>query len=132
MDFEKVHLEADALNVVSAIINREAGHAPIHLVYDSLISSLNVFDGIKASFVRRWGNTVAHTVVEWKLTLPLKRFVCPLFLIVFGLWPSSIWASLIYRFLSNKKNIYFLFYFKSKFYNLWNLISNQVYITTLN
>ena len=90
MDFEKVHLEADALNVVSAIINREAGHAPIHLVYDSLISSLNVFDGIKASFVRRWGNTVAHTVVEWKLTLPLKRFVCPLFLIVFGLWPSSI------------------------------------------
>ncbi|CAO2816818.1 unnamed protein product [Amaranthus hypochondriacus] len=66
MGYDQIHLEGDALNVISAISNRIAGRAPIHLIYDSIISMLDSFADVKFSFVRRGGNTVAHMVARWE------------------------------------------------------------------
>ena len=41
MGFNKVHMEGDALNAISAISNKETGRAPIHLVYDNRYENVN-------------------------------------------------------------------------------------------
>lgn len=38
MGFDKVHIEGDALNVVSAIKRKEVGRSPLHLIYDEVFN----------------------------------------------------------------------------------------------
>ncbi|CAO2813444.1 unnamed protein product [Amaranthus hypochondriacus] len=79
MGFMKIHVEGDALNVISAIIRREAGRAPIYLIYESLFSLIDTFDDVHVSFVRRGGNTVAHMVARWETDFAREKVCMPPF-----------------------------------------------------
>lgn len=51
---------------LTTIIKKEAGRAHIHIVYDALLSMLDSFEDVRASFVRKGGNIVAHIVARWE------------------------------------------------------------------
>lgn len=65
MGFNLIHLEVEAINVLSAISSKDNRLAPIHLVYACIFYLLSYLDGFQCSFVRRCGNTLAHMVARW-------------------------------------------------------------------
>lgn len=72
-------LKGMLLNLISAIIRREAGRALIYLIYESLFSLIDTFDDVHVSFVRRGGNTVAHMVDRWKTDFTREKVCMPPF-----------------------------------------------------
>ena len=59
-----IHLEGDSMTVVSAIENRAEGFSPIHLIYDSIFALSSSLLNFGCSYVKRYGNTLAHLVAR--------------------------------------------------------------------
>lgn len=79
MGFKKIHLEGDALNIITSIKNKEQGWAPIYLVLDCCFDVLSYFDVSMLSFVRRIGNTAAHMVARWETNINNEKLCMPPF-----------------------------------------------------
>ena len=75
--FDYVHLEGDSLTVISAIDGNVEGSSPIHLIYDHILSWCCAFSGFCCSFVRRNGNTVAHSMARWDTGLANEMICMP-------------------------------------------------------
>ena len=64
MGYKRIHLEGDALNVITAIKNQVQGLSLIHLVYDCCFEVIAFFDFVMFSYVLIAGNTVTHMVAR--------------------------------------------------------------------
>lgn len=76
MGFNKIHIEGDALNVISAINSKTTGRAHIYVVYDLLLSMLPLFENFKASFARRGVTSLPTWWLGGRLILMSEKFVC--------------------------------------------------------
>ena len=63
------------MNVVSAIVSNVEGSFPIHHFYDCIADFSSCLLGFRCSFVRRFGNTLAHLVARWDTGLT-KEKIC--------------------------------------------------------
>lgn len=66
-NFGLVHIEGDALIVISAISNRLEGSSPINLFFDHMFSLIKSFFGFHCNFVKRHGNTLDHSIARWDI-----------------------------------------------------------------
>lgn len=79
MDYKKIQLEGDALNVVTALQKRVQGSSPIHMVYDCCFDELAFFDVTMITHVCRAGNTMAHMIARWTTDVNSEKVCMPPF-----------------------------------------------------
>ncbi|CAO2841130.1 unnamed protein product [Amaranthus hypochondriacus] len=80
LGYSRIHLEGDALNIISKIATGCEGASPIFLIYDSLFSLLESVSHFNISFVCRGVNTLAHSVARWDVGNATERVSMELFL----------------------------------------------------
>lgn len=106
LGLEYVTLEGDAEIIINAILGDNIQFSSYgHIIHDikTLASSLH---RIHFNFIRRQGNIVAHSSLDWPLHLLLYLFGWSLFLQICNLYTTMIWSALI--------NIFHLVWFSNK------------------
>lgn len=73
MGYENIILDGDSISVINNIKKKDTGFSPIYAMYDYVHVLSASFGSFSCSFVRRSGNTVAHSSARWDTGIALEK-----------------------------------------------------------